>query len=162
MAKRPIQDGGTLPREARLQIDDAVPPIGDLNVLDQYGVEDRVKIIISQGRHPDPSEKKKDDNSRSAWLFDALCNLVRAEVPDPVILSLIADRNWGISESVLDKGSSWRKYALRQIERAHEQAEDPRLRELVFWLTPHCSAICLTVKNVGGRGLADDAVVIII
>ncbi|MBR0940245.1 hypothetical protein [Bradyrhizobium liaoningense] len=34
--------------------------------LDEWGVPDRVKIIIGQGKHPD--EPKPDDNSRSAWL----------------------------------------------------------------------------------------------
>ena len=55
-------------------------------VLTGDSVSDRVKIIIAQGRHPD--ETKPEDNSRSAWLFDAVCNLVRQGVPDDTIFSL--------------------------------------------------------------------------
>ncbi len=94
--------------------------------LDRWGVPDRVKIILAQGSHPD--EPKKGDNSRSAWLFDAICQLVRAEVPDEAIFSIITDPAYGISESVLDKGANAEKYAIRQIGRAKEEAINPDLR----------------------------------
>ncbi|MHC2708386.1 hypothetical protein ACVIWV_007679 [Bradyrhizobium diazoefficiens] len=96
--------------------------------LDEWGVPDRVKIIIGQGKHPD--EPKSDDNSRSAWLFDAVCNLVRQRVPDEVIFSLLTDPHWAISESVLEKGNAAEKYAIRQIERAKEEVISPELRLL--------------------------------
>jgi hypothetical protein len=100
----------------------------ELSELDEWGVSDRVKIIIGQGKHPD--EPKPDDNSRSAWLFDAVCNLVRQHVPDEVIFSLMTDPEWAISESVRDKGHSAEKYAIRQIERAKEEVTSPDLRLL--------------------------------
>jgi Family of unknown function (DUF5906) len=98
----------------------------ELSELDEWAVPDRVKIIIGQGKHPD--EPKPDDNSRSAWLFDAVCNLVRQHVPDEVIFSLITDPEWAISESVRDKGHAAEKYAIRQIERAKEDVISPDLR----------------------------------
>lgn len=79
--------------------------------------------------HPDEPPKGRD-NSRSAWLFDALCGLVRASVPDDVIYSIITDPKLGVAESVLDKGHNAHTYAVRQIERAHEEAIAPELREM--------------------------------
>lgn len=101
--------------------------IMDLSELDQYGVPQRIKVVVAQGRHPD--QLKERDNSRSAWLFDCVCGLYRAGVPEDVIYSLITDREWGISESVLESKNPER-YALRQMTRAKEQVEDPNLREM--------------------------------
>lgn len=103
-----------------------VERITDVSELDQWSVPDRVKVIIVQGRHPE--ETKAGDNSRSAWLFDAICNMVRCNVPDNVIYSIVTDPDFAISESVLDKGSNSEKYATRQIERAKEEAIDPLFR----------------------------------
>jgi hypothetical protein len=111
-----VQIGGNLRR------------IVEIAELDEWGVPDRVKVIIGQGKHPD--EPKLNDNSRSAWLFDAVCSLVRQNVPDDVIFSLLTDPEWAISESVRDKGPSADKYAIRQIERAKEEIISPELRFL--------------------------------
>lgn len=114
--------------DATVKISGNAERIADLAALDAWSVPDRVKVIINQGTHPD--EKKEGDDSRSAWLFDALCSLVRCEVPDETIYSIITDPGWSISKSVVDKGANAEKYAIRQIERAKEQAINPWLREL--------------------------------
>ncbi len=88
--------------------------VTDLAELDEWGVGDRTKVIIAQGRHPDGPPKEGDD-SRSAWLFDACCNMVRAGVPDEVVLGVITDPDWGISASVLDKGRGAERYARKQV-----------------------------------------------
>ena len=61
-----------------VQIGGNLRHIVDLAELDEWSVPDRVKVIIGQGMHPD--EPKQNDNSRSAWLFDAVCSLVRQRV----------------------------------------------------------------------------------
>jgi len=99
----------------------------DIDDLDKWEVADRVKVICVQGMHPD--EVKDGDNSRSAWLFDALTRLVKAEVPDQMIYSIITDPDMGISESVLENPNS-EKYAKRQITRAKQFAIDPQLLEM--------------------------------
>ena len=109
--------------------------------LNDYGVPDRVKVIIDQGSLAD--EPKKGDNSRSAWLFDCVCNLVRCGVPDDKIFAVITDRDFGISASVLDCGAGAERYALRQIERAKEEAIDPWLRKL--------NDRFAVISNIGGR-----------
>jgi hypothetical protein len=114
--------------------------LGEINELDQWGVPDRVKVICVQGNHPD--EPKQVDNSGSAWTFDACCNLVRAKVPDEVIFSIITDPAFGISEHTL-KQPGVEKYAIRQIERAHEQAINPKLREL--------NEKYAVIQNLGGK-----------
>lgn len=102
----------------------------ELTDLDKWSVSHRVKIIIEQGC--DPDEPKKGDNSRSAWLFDVVCNLVRCKVPDSTILSVITDARFRISDSVLEKPNPAR-YALHQIEQSRRRIaehEDPVLKEL--------------------------------
>lgn len=99
----------------------------DIDDLDQWEVADRVKVICVQGTNPD--EIKDGDDSRSAWLFDALVRLVKCNVPDQVIYSLITDPDMGISASVLEKSDSDR-YARRQIARAKQHAIDPQLLEM--------------------------------
>ena len=102
--------------------------LATLDELDQWRVPDRVKVIINHGRHPD--EKKEGDDSRSAWLFDALCQLARCNVPDEVAMAIVTDPAFGISESVLDKGRKAEAYAARQIARARLFADDPILLEM--------------------------------
>lgn len=117
-----------------LELSGNIPRVADVSELDKWNVPDRVKIILVQGIHPEASEqekkKKGGDNSRSAWLFDACCSLVRCEVPVEIIYSLITDPNYAISDSVLELGANAERYAKRQIERAVGFVEDPDLQEL--------------------------------
>lgn len=99
--------------------------VQDLSELDEWNVPDRVKIIIAQGLHPE--QPKEGDNSRSAWLFDCVCSLVRVNVPDHIIFALVTDPDWGISSSVIEMKGGAEKYAIRQIKRAKEYSEDPHL-----------------------------------
>jgi hypothetical protein len=137
-----------LGNQAQIKVSGNIERVLDLAELDKWNVPDRVKIVIAQGRHPE--EQKEGDNSRSAWLFDALCNLARCEVPDDVMFSIVTDSGWGISESVLDKGSNAEKYALRQIERAKDHAIDPWLRELNerFAIIGNIGGKCRVVEEV--------------
>lgn len=119
----------TMAISGKVHIDPALRSHVQLDKLNEWDVPERVKVILAQGRHPD-EPPKASDNSRSAWLFDALCSLVRSSVPDEVIYSLILDPTYGISESVLDKGGKADAYAVRQIERAHEYVLSPELLEM--------------------------------
>lgn len=95
--------------------------ITDLALLDKWNVPSRVRTVIAKGR--DPQAPKRGDDSRSAWLYDCICQLIRFNVPDNIILSLLLDKEWKISESVLDKASPGPEtYARRQIEKAHRDA----------------------------------------
>lgn len=109
-----------------VQISDIIKRLSSVNELPAK-VSDRCKVVIVQGY--DPDEPKKH-SSRSEWLFFVCCELVRADVDNETIYSIITDPNFGISASVLDKGSSSEKYACRQIERARENAIHPELAEL--------------------------------
>lgn len=120
--------GGTIYPEARAKVSGNVRRLPSVDELDEWNVSDRVKVVIVQGHHPE--QPKEGDNSRSAWVFDCCCNLVRAGVPDDVIYSIITDPDFSISESILEEGASAHKQAIRQIERAKEMAVDPKLREL--------------------------------
>jgi hypothetical protein len=134
-AGKPGQYGGNI------NISGNVARVGNLAELDQYKVPERVKEIIAQGNIAE--EPKERDNSRSAWLFDAVCGLVRCEVPDEMIFSIITDPGFGISASVLDKGSQAVAYAFRHIESAKDHTEDPILAEL--------NAQHFVIENDGGR-----------
>lgn len=130
-----------LDSKPKVSISGNIERLAEVNELDKWNVTDRVKVAIVQGKHPD--QPKEGDNSRSSWLFDVCCNLVRCGVPDEVIFSVITDPGFGISESVLELGSRAERYALRQIERAKEEADDPWLRKL--------NDQYAVIQNIGGK-----------
>ena len=130
----------------QVQVSGNIPRLDDVQDIDGHAtstVSDKCKIIIVQGH--DPDEPNKYGNSRSEWLFSVCCSLVRAGVSNDMIYSVITDPDFGISASVLDKGSNAEKYALRQIEQAHEHAIDPMLRKLN---DKHA-----VISNLGGKCL---------
>ena len=111
--------------------------------LDDWDVSDRVKRIMAQGH--DPDNPKEGDNSRSAWLFDFVCHMVRASVPDDVVFSIITDPGWEISKSVLELKGNAEKYAIKQIESAKFHSIDPILKRL--------NDNYAVVQNYGGKCL---------
>jgi hypothetical protein len=100
---------------------DKVKVHADLDVLDQWRVNDRVKEIIEHGKVP--GEVKPGDDSGSVWQLEASCALVRRRVPDQLHYELLMDPKWKWHETIRGHGGS--KYAVRQINRAKEKvAED--------------------------------------
>jgi hypothetical protein len=109
--------------DADIPADGEVARLGSIADLDVYtGIPDRVKVAIVQGR--DPDHPKDGDDSRSAWLFDVVCSLMRAEVPDELIYSIITDPRFLIAESVIALGRNMRKYAMKQLRSAHHATWD--------------------------------------
>ena len=105
---------------AAVEIGEAVC-VQDLAELDEWNVPDRVKVIIAKGR--DPDRPKQDDDSRSVWVFDACCQLIRCGVPPEVILGILVSPAWGISESVFEQRggkavTNPERYARQQIKNA--------------------------------------------
>lgn len=134
-----------MPGAKKVRISGNVRPLDGIEDLDQHVAEGRVlkdwvKALIVQGNKPDDEDPYP---SRSEALFSACCQMVRAGIPDEVIYSVITDPNFDISESVRDKGSAVERYALRQIERAKEDAVDPWLRRL--------NDRYAVIKNWGGK-----------
>ena len=120
--------GGTVAGSGiQVQISGNIKRLQHISELGE-AVPDRVKMIIVQGF--DPDEPNKFGSSRSEWLFYVCCALVRAGIDDDTIYSVVTDPSFMISASVLDKGSSMERYAQRQIQRAREDAIDPKLRML--------------------------------
>ncbi len=117
--------------------------LATIDELAQYGVAERDQALCVQGNLRATEGPKDGDDSRSAWLMDACCNLHRANVPDEKIYSIITDPDFRISESVLDKGTMMEKYAKRQIARAKELVRDPRLAKL--------NERFAVIANIGGR-----------
>ena len=127
---QPVQSaafGGFANAPSRVQVPGNIQRVSaDLRELGD-NVKDKVKVYIVQGHDPEEPDKFK---SRSEALFWVVCELVRAGVSDEIIYSVITDPDLKISESVLDKGSSTERYALKQIDSAREEAIDPKLRQL--------------------------------
>lgn len=144
--------GGSSP-QTKVEISGNVRRIADLSELDEWNVPDRVKVIVAQGRHPE--QPKNGDNSRSSWVFDCTCQLVRCGVPDEVIFSLLTDKDWAISASVLEIKSSSEKYAIRQIQRAKEWVIDPNLVKLNerFAVIGNMGGKCRIIEEVMDLGL---------
>jgi len=118
VAEKPAQPSPLAP----LQIGDAVRT-RDPEELNQWAIDERSRrliercqVIMVQGRHPD--EPKQGDDSRSAWVFDFTCNMVRAGVPDERTLGILLDGEYGISVSITEKHRNARHYAERQISNA--------------------------------------------
>ncbi|MCC6677428.1 MAG: hypothetical protein IT436_09810 [Phycisphaerales bacterium] len=85
-----------------------------------------------------------EHTSRSEQQFAGSCGLVRAGVSDDDHFAMLLSPEWpGLSASVLDKGGGAEKYAIRQIERAQEDAVDPTLREM--------NDRYFAVKSLGGK-----------
>lgn len=115
----------------RISVPGNIKRLSDIQEIDEHAkqgpVPDWCKVLIVQGN--DPNEPTKYE-SRSEALFAACCEMVRRGVDDEIIYTVITDPDFGISSSVLDKKSSAERYALRQIERAKEDAIHPMLRTL--------------------------------
>lgn len=101
-------------------------------------ITDNTLAIIATGKDPIDEHKYP---SRSEALFKVCCDLVRADVPDDIIFAIITGSN-EIATSVKEK-KGWEAYALRQIERAREEAVDPWLRRL--------NEKHAVISDIGGR-----------
>lgn len=108
--------------------------------LEDLPIAEWCKLVILHGK--DPIDEYKYP-SRSEALFAVVCEMVRKEISDEVIYSVITDPELKISESVLEKGSSTERYALNQIERARTMAVDPHLLDL--------NDEFAVIENLGGR-----------
>ena len=115
-------------------------------------VDDTTLAMIACGTDPTEPEKYK---SRSEALFRVCCGLVRCEIDDEIIYAVITGSNT-IGDSVREK-RNWEGYALRQIERAKEEAVDPMLRVLnekhavIGDINGKCRIISETTDNVLSR-----------
>lgn len=133
----PVQSGGSLGFTAtaqdKVQLSGNVARVESLDALRPYNLSDRTLVIIQGGQKGaveilGPKLEGKD-NSRSGWLFEGVCSMVRGGVPDEMIYSILMDPEWSISESILDKDNP-HKHAIHTIERAKGVARDPTLAEL--------------------------------
>lgn len=98
-------------------------------------VAEKCKQCIVNGFVPDDPKGQAAGSpdhfpSRSERLLWVVCELTRANIDNDTIYGVITDPDFKISDSVLDKGAGAERYALRQIERAAEEAVNPMLREL--------------------------------
>lgn len=118
--------GFTKPQEYHVQFDTEIVRLQSIEDLPEK-VPTWVKVLIVQGTNPDEPTKYP---SRSEALFAVCCELVRCQVSDEQIFSILTDPDFRISESVLEKKGQAERYARRQIQRAHEFAIDPKLEEL--------------------------------
>jgi len=122
----PLSAFTPVPRVEVVTSDAGAKVVGSLDQLAKWDVPERVKTVITQGH--DPDTPKQGDNSRSAWVFDVVCQLARHGVPDEIVLAIITNPSFKISESVLEKGKKADEYARRQVERANEAvAKEPPL-----------------------------------
>jgi hypothetical protein len=112
------------------------------NHIDELGdkIPQRTKVLIVNGHDPDEPNKWP---SRSELLFHVCCELVRSGCTDDQIYSVVTDPGFKISASVLDKGGGVERYAMRQIQRARENAVDPQLA--------HLNEKHAVIGNMGGK-----------
>ena len=100
-------------------------------------IDERTRVYIVQGR--DPTNEIKDPEK----LIVRVCvRLIRAHVSDELIYGILTDDTYEISKHVLAQ-EEIERYALRQIRRAREYAQDKRLLEL--------NEKHAVIENHGGR-----------
>lgn len=116
---RPVQDDSA--GSCSVSIPDVVPDVG-LQELADCSVPGKCLDIITNGPGP-------EHPSRSEAVFYVCCELVRCKVPDEKIYAVLTCADFEISESIL-QNTNPRRYAVRQIERAHEHAISPALAEM--------------------------------
>lgn len=115
----PVQTEGVVADHLQMvDIQGAIESFNDVDKLDEWDVPQHTKIVIVQGSDPDDPMRW---DSRSEALWYVTCELTRRGVPDEVILSVLENPSFKISESVLEKGRGARKYALKQINDAKKE-----------------------------------------
>lgn len=123
----PVQQRGGLGGPARpIKLEANVKRLDTLDSIHDKVSSDCIRMI-SHGNDPDDPGRLGGDRSRALWYV--VCEMVRGGVDDDTIFSIITDQEWGISAHVLDQPRP-EDYAIRQIERAHEEAIAPELVEL--------------------------------
>jgi len=123
---------------ARVNLSEDLPKLASLDDLPS-AVSSRTKMLIVNGDDPDDPTKYP---SRSEVLFAVLCEMVRAGVDDDVMASVVLDGDYTISAHIRAQPNP-RRYVARQIQRAHDEAVDPALRELNDQFT--------VLENEGGK-----------
>lgn len=94
-------------------------PVEDLEALfEQHRVPSRIQRIVREG--PLSDLPKAFDNSRSAWVLDAACGLVRAGVPDAQIVAILLDEELGI-------GRDDNRQAYRAVKKANRLVAQERI-----------------------------------
>ncbi len=109
-----------------VQVSENVARLPDLDSLEEAGVNNHCRVVISKGGDPDEPHKYED---RSDAVWYVVCELTRKGIDSDVIFSILTDKDWGISAHVLDQPRP-RDYAIRQIERAQDFAVEPALCSL--------------------------------
>jgi hypothetical protein len=71
------------------------------------------KEIIRNGKVE--GETKDKDDSRSAWRFEAVCAMLRADVPPESVLGILTDAQYEISARALELGYGAEDYAQKEI-----------------------------------------------
>ncbi|MCV6584431.1 MAG: phage/plasmid primase, P4 family [Marinibacterium sp.] len=100
--------------------------LGDVKPLDSLddlpaAVSARTKALIANGCDPDDPTKWED---RSDLVLHVLCEMIRADVQDDVLLGVILDADFGVSAHVLEQKNPV-TYARRQVQRALERQPRP-------------------------------------
>ena len=81
-------------------------------------IDDLTLAYVATGAHP--IEPNRHGGDRSAAVFAATCGLVRAGVPDALIVGVLTDSGNAISGHVLDQPGDRLVYAQRQVDRARD------------------------------------------
>lgn len=107
-------DSAPVAAKETVEVPTNAPRVADLSAL---AVPDRIKLIIERGHDPDAPKAK--DNSRSAWLFDALCGMARAGI-DPAVMFAVRS---GLGYLGLGARQGARRYRLRAASNSASDAQ---------------------------------------
>jgi len=121
----PEENAVPAPGQGKVQLKGVPPFLRDLDELPET-VSKRTRMLIVQGDDPNDEQRYA---SRSEVTFGVCTELIRAGCSNEQIAAVLLDPDFGISAHTLAQKRSL-EYAERQIERAHEEVNEPMLREL--------------------------------
>jgi len=127
-----LSDFQQLPEERAYDDVFVQPGVRSVEDIDALPIDDRLKRIAVLGYDPD-NPTKPGDSSRSAWLFDFLCNGMRQGLDDATLYSIITNPDLGISAHVRQK-KRWHDYAMRQIAKARREVAKDADGDPVAWV----------------------------
>jgi hypothetical protein len=126
---------------------DAPEPIDDFEVFaHKYRLSPQLVELIRDGK-----AEGKSFPSRSEALFSVVIQLIRLRVPNEIILGIILDARFGISESVLDKPEHDQlRYAERQVTVALSKVTEEKAKDFSAFDDASLDELAANTSNTDG------------
>lgn len=128
--------------------------VGRIDDINTIKLPEKLKIAVVNGPLKEEMpyyDSTREDDTRSSWLFEIICSMIRSRVKEDIIFSIITDPQYAISECILEKRNP-EETAMRQINNAKMHCVDPRLTDMNNEFT-FITSICRIVHEIHNPAL---------